>query len=72
MDFEVSNTRLVLGAISGVVLLISLVAVWIDRRTESPIMRKRVNAGSDEFLRERGSIWKEAKEDAQRFFDPPT
>ena len=71
MDADVVNVRVVLGAFSGVVLLIALVAVWIDRRTESPIMRERVNAGSDEFLRERGSVWKEAVEDTQRFFDPP-
>ena len=64
------KVRVFLGVISGVVLLIALVAVWIDRRTESPMMRKRVNAGSDEFLRERGSVWQEALEDSRRFFQP--
>jgi hypothetical protein len=64
------NVRVALGVLTGVVLLIALIAVWIDRRTESPIMRERVNVGSDEFLRERGSIWKEAVEDTRRFFQP--
>ena len=71
MQDEYFKVRIVLGVIAGVVLVVCLIAVWIDRRTESPMMRKRVNEGSDEFLRERGSVWQEARKEAGSFFEPP-
>ena len=62
--------RLILGAIAAVVLIIAVIAVWLERRSESAIMRKRVNAGSDQFLEARGSVWSEGLKEARRFFRP--
>jgi hypothetical protein len=67
---SVLKGRLILGAIATVVLLAALVMVWLERRHESDIMRKRINAGSDQFLEERGSIWHEAVKEARSFFGP--
>ena len=71
MQDEYLKVRIVFGVIAGVVLLVCLIAVWIDRRTEAPIMRERVNEGSDDFLRERGSVWHEARKEAKRMLEPP-
>jgi hypothetical protein len=41
----------------AVVFVIYLVLEVIDRLTASPAMRRHVNAGSDTYFRERGSVW---------------
>jgi hypothetical protein len=64
------KSRLFLGTLVIIVTIVALVAEWIERRTESPIMRQRVNEGSDEFLDTRGSVWKAAMEQSRRFFRP--
>ncbi len=46
--------------IVAIVLVGYLVLETIDRLTASPAMRRRVNAGSDKFFIERGSIWQAA------------
>jgi hypothetical protein len=65
------KSRLFLGILCLFVLAIALIAEWLDRRTETPIMRKRVNDASDRYLATRGSIWDAALESARRFFRPP-
>ena len=67
-DFE---GKLILGVFSGVVLVVAVVAEWWDRRTEDPIMKRRVNAGSDRFLSRRGSIWRAATRDTRNAFNLP-
>jgi hypothetical protein len=44
-----------------------LVLEAIDRVTESPAMRRRVNAGSDKFLNDRGTVWQAASRGATEF-----
>jgi hypothetical protein len=71
----------VIGGIVVVLLVFVayLVIEAVDRKTESPGMRRRVNEGSDKFLEERGSVWHSASrgamaflgEVASYFFGPP-
>jgi hypothetical protein len=52
---------------AAIVLVAYLVLEIIDRLTESPAMRRRVNAGSDKFIAERGTIWQAATRAASQF-----
>jgi hypothetical protein len=59
----------VIGGIIVVVLVFVgyIIVEAIDRKTESPGMRRRVNEGSDKFLEERGSVWHAASRGAMAF-----
>lgn len=50
-----------------IILAVALVLEVIDRLTESPAMRARVNAGSEQFFAQRGSIWHAATRSAADF-----
>jgi hypothetical protein len=54
---------MVLGAIT---FLGALIIEIIDRLTESPAMRSRVNEGSDRFFNERGTIVEAAARKARQ------
>jgi hypothetical protein len=48
--------RYIAGSIAVAVLVVIQTFIeWLHRKVEPPIMRKRVNEGSDEYLDERGS-----------------
>ena len=66
------SSRLILGGLVLVVLVIAVLAEVIDRHTEPPIMRERVNDASDEYLRSRGTTWQAALESTRAFFRGPT
>jgi hypothetical protein len=55
----------ILGAITvGVAFrLIAMVIGWIDRVTGSPIMRERINSGSDRYFRHEVEHWGELEPD---------
>ena len=59
-------TRYSLGRLIGAAITVAVVFVGYlvievaDRLTAPPAMRRRVNAGSDAFFRERGSVWQAA------------
>jgi hypothetical protein len=56
----------------GVFTIVALIAAaleWINRRTDSPIMRKRVNNASDTYFQSRGSVWEAGLRDAVFLFD---
>lgn len=56
------------GTIVGAIVIVAyLVLEIIDRLTESPAMRAHVNAGSEQFFAERGSIWHAATQSAADF-----
>ncbi len=56
-----STGRMFGTAITVAVVFVGyLVLEIIDRLSASPAMRRRVNAGSDTFFQERGSIWRAA------------
>jgi hypothetical protein len=59
----------VIGGIIVVVLVFVAYVVIeaIDRKTESPGMRRRMNEGSDKFLEERGSVCHAASRGATAF-----
>ena len=71
MSHSYFEGRILVGAIALIVVAIALVAEWWDRRTESPIMKQRVNAGSDAFLARRGSVWKAATRETRNAFKLP-
>ena len=65
-------TRDFIPVIGGVVVVVLVfvgyvVVEAIDRFTESPVMRHRVNEGSDKFLAGRGSLGKAASRGAMAF-----
>lgn len=53
----------ILLSIVLVVTVAILVSNWAIRR--DPIMRKRVNAGSDKYFAQRGTLWEETRDDSQ-------
>jgi hypothetical protein len=63
--------KLIVAVVGAVVVGIALVAEWWERRTEDPIMKRRINAGSDRFLRRRGSIWHAATRETRNAFNLP-
>jgi uncharacterized membrane protein YqiK len=70
MDYPGFTGRLILGAIAVIVIVVALVAEWIGRRYEAPTMRRRVNAASDDYLADRGTVWQAAIREARRLFRP--
>jgi hypothetical protein len=80
MHSRYSLGRLIGAAITVAILFAGYLAIEVaDRLTASPAMRRRVNAGSDTFFRQRGSVWQAAWQattdllaqfGARRFSDP--
>ena len=62
----------IVGGLCLVMLAFFLVAEWLDRRTEPPIMRQRINEGSDDYLAGRKSTLEAALDAAQDVWEPPT
>ena len=56
MAYPHSLRSIVAVAIPVVVFVGYIVLEIVDRLTASPAMRRRVNAGSDRFFRERGTV----------------
>ena len=63
--------KLIVAVVGAIVVTIAVVAEWWERRTEDPIMKRRINAGSDSFLRRRGSVWDAATRDTRHAFNLP-
>jgi|1185.fasta_scaffold140257_2 hypothetical protein len=46
-----SIARLMSVITVGMVLtFVRMIVIWVDRRTEAPVMKERINAGSDRFF----------------------
>lgn len=56
---DIGAGYLIVGGISIAAFVSGVVLAWLDRRTESPVMRKRFNDSSDLYLGEQGSLLKE-------------
>jgi hypothetical protein len=59
----------VAAAIVGILSAVAGFIEWIDRRTDPPIMRTRINDASDQFLLGRGSALEAGYRSVRDFFD---
>jgi hypothetical protein len=50
-----------------VVILVAAVIEWLQRRTDSPIMRRRVNDASDAYLKSQGTPLDAARRSVRSF-----
>jgi hypothetical protein len=71
------GTRSPTGVVGGFVLIalvfvVAIIIEWLDRATDSPVMRRRVNGASDAFLEERGTILTAASRSTRSFMNELT